>query len=472
MAYDLISTGSQPYGVPLSYTAQTSNGGNFTIAKGQLNKLRLRPQIINEHAESSREVQGTVTSGNIVGQIFKASHDNINGILLTLESAAGSPFDDFESYANSTALQAVWVEGTNPALLETVVVKTGDKSMDLPLDTNGDTWTRTISSADYTDYTFDFDFQQSSILVAEVSFFIGDGTNTKSLTLGLNQANLWTHFDINENAMIEDGGGTTNMAAITKIGFRCDIKSTTNNAYVDNMFTTPAPGSVEIKLWDFGDTKPVSTVDGLNDATQYIRLGDEGFNGGEISASIILELKGGRRLYSIRDFVAGVALEIPTNEVLTVNNYYAITLHYVDTNVNVHGPNTSFLIDYYTNGYAFTTPDEVSVITAVGQYSDLMFGIFSTQDCYINTIVKFFDATPGVDASEQLFVEDTDMNITNILVGDFRPLQSIEAEFNTRPTFLQKGGKFELYYNDDFTDSVTTGSLLMGYIFKPGTVNG
>jgi len=92
------------FGVPTGYSKQTANGDTWLLQKGQLNKLRLRPQIMNEHAESSRNIQGTVTSTNIVGQIFKASQDNINGINLTLESAAGADFDDFESYADDAAV--------------------------------------------------------------------------------------------------------------------------------------------------------------------------------------------------------------------------------------------------------------------------------------------------------------------------------------------------------------------------------
>ncbi|GAH28849.1 unnamed protein product, partial [marine sediment metagenome] len=49
------------------------------------------------------EIQGVVNASTIVGQIFQASQDNINGINLTLESAAGIAFDDFESYADSAA---------------------------------------------------------------------------------------------------------------------------------------------------------------------------------------------------------------------------------------------------------------------------------------------------------------------------------------------------------------------------------
>jgi len=79
----------QDFGVPKTFTKQTANGDNFLIQKGQLNKLRLRPQIVNEQMESSRNIHGVVSDGNILGQVFKASHDNINGIDITVESAAG-----------------------------------------------------------------------------------------------------------------------------------------------------------------------------------------------------------------------------------------------------------------------------------------------------------------------------------------------------------------------------------------------
>ena len=115
--------------VPPEYTKQTSNGGFRPIQKGQLNIIRVRPQVLNEQQESSRTIQSTIASGNIVGQVFKASQDNINGIALTLESAAGASIDDFESYADSAALQLVWVETTNVATLETTVVKSGSQSM-------------------------------------------------------------------------------------------------------------------------------------------------------------------------------------------------------------------------------------------------------------------------------------------------------------------------------------------------------
>jgi len=74
-------------GVPITYSKQSANSDSFLINKGNLNKLRLRPRILNEQVESSKTLQATVTATNIVGQIFKASQDNINGIHIAGESA-------------------------------------------------------------------------------------------------------------------------------------------------------------------------------------------------------------------------------------------------------------------------------------------------------------------------------------------------------------------------------------------------
>jgi hypothetical protein len=463
-----------------NYSKTSSNGNSFNVQQGQLNKYRVRPAILNEHAESSREIQGVVDATTIVGQVFKASQDNINGLLLTLESAAGTSVDDFESYANSAALQVEWVEtdAADPATLETTIVGAGNKAMALPMDaTVLDEWVNTISSVDWTNFTFDFQYQQTRPLsVSLMSFFIGDGTNTKSIDLNVVDINSWQHFQVNENAMsvqTEDATASPpNMAAITKIGFRLKDSSGGSTGYVDTIVATTEPGSVDLKLWDMGTTIPVAGVTSIDDGTQYTELGDRGLNGGSVVAAVNLPLIGGKRLYTIKNFVAGVALEIPSNTLLTVGNYYMITINYVDTNVSVFGPDTSFNINYYKNGYAFTVADEATAITAVGQYSDCMFGILSTQDVWINTIVKFYNATPGDDSSESTFIEDKNMVITDIAVGDAVAIQSVEAEFRERKFWCPKGAKFEVYHNDDLTDSVTKFTAIMGYLYVPQEVNG
>lgn len=202
-------------------------------------------------------------------------------------------------------------------------------------------------------------------------------------------------------------------------------------------------------------------------------LGDRGFNSGAVAASILVDLVGGKRLYDIPGFVAGTALEIPTNTLLTVGNFYAITIHYVDTDVSVYGPDETF-DDYYVNGYAFTAANTAAVIAQVGgaaSQNDLMFVIYSTQDAYVSLVLKSLDAAPGANALDYIYIEDANMSITDIVSGATRPPQIRELDF-TIPVFLEKGSKFEVYYNDDPSDSVSLMDLLIRYAYIPQAING
>jgi hypothetical protein len=484
---DIFTTKSN--GVPKTYTKLMKVGKRFIVSKGELNKLQVRPNILNEHAESSREVMGSVTSSNIVGQIFKASQDNINGLFLTLQSSPGGVLDNFESYATSAALQAVWVKGgTKEALLETGVVYEGSKSMALPGDILNDSWVDTIASTNYTDYTFSFEWRQNKEYnKLKYEFTLSDGVDTLSFPLVVSSQDTWVHFDVDINAMVDSG--TTNVAAITSVGFRVVDKEAAFFGYVDELVATPPPGSVNLKLWDCGSVLPVAdgaSFDLSTDATQITEIGDWGIDGAVVSERS-LELRGGKRVYHIDNFTVGTALEHPNNDVLTVGNYYAITVHHVDTNVDVFGPDTTFSTNYYTNGYAFSTPAEGTDITKIsgaaggGAYSDIMFAVFSTQKIYlVGYHLHFSDASggnvvTGRESSWFTFVEDENMIMTSIatLHGGHPVLDGVyEEDFSWRPIEMNKGGKFEVYYNDDLTDSVYEIELEYFYLHVPPIVNG
>jgi len=175
-------------------------------------------------------------------------------------------------------------------------------------------------------------------------------------------------------------------------------------------------------------------------------------------------------MYQLNDFVAGVALEIPTNELLNVDNYYAITIHYVDTDVSVYGPNEAW-DDYYENGYGFTAPDEATNITAMGSQKDIQFIIFSTQDVYINEISHFANALPNGESLVTIYVEDENMRRTNVLISGVQGLEAAIKQVD-RPYYMTKGSKFEEEYVDDFSDDVTKINLIMQYYFIPPTVHG
>ncbi len=465
---------TDPVYVPAEFTKLTSNTGASLIQKGNLNKIKFTPRVLNEHAESSREIQATVTSTNTVGQVFKASKNNISALMISLESAAGIALDNFESYANSGELQAVWVKsGTSEATLEESIVKTGDKAMSLPCGLLDGEWVDTITLTDYTDFTGSFDaYFTNTFAKVKVSVFIGDGINTKSLQLTQPDRDLWTKFEVSEAAMSEDSGGTTNVAAITKIGFRVDEKDLGSVCIIDNLAATPPPGDVKLKLWDMGTTKPVIGVTSIDDGAQYTQMG------AALAASYDLSLLGGFRVYHVHQFTAGINKSVPSNELLNIGHYYIFQIEYVDTDVNVYGPDTSFGTQYYNNGFAFTAPDESTAISATtapadSAYSDLMFGIFSAQDVYFTSVTWRFDAAPNGGSAIHVFLESTDMKITDVVVDhEVAPEQEFTTDISLRPMLLEDGGKLEFYYNDDHTDSVSKVIGEAKFLYEPPIVNG
>jgi len=459
------------YGVPIEYTKQTASGDTWLLQKGQLNKLRLRPQIMNEHAESSRNIQGVVASGNIVGQIFKASQDNINGINLTLESAAGADFDDFESYADDAALQAVWVTSDEDAELETTNVYEGTQSMKLTAHrNNGNTWKRTFVSTDFTGFTGEFwMYSNKEYKDVKMEVIIEDSSgNISYQSLVQPDKNQWYKYVMAVDTMIGDAT-PADLTDIIKIGYR--VKKEKRDGYVilDDLISVPGPGEVEVKLWDMGTSIPVSATTALDDGTQYTKLGDLGITGVQAS-SVSVQLLGGKRMYQLNHFVAGTSLEIPTNELLNVDNYYAITIHYVDTDVSVYGPNEAW-DDYYVNGYGFTAPDESTAITAMGSQKDIQFVIFSTQDVYMDEFSQFLDEAPNGESLETIYVEDNNMRRTDVLISGIKGLQVVVKEID-RPWFMGKGFKFEAEYSDDISDSVTSANIIIQYYFIPPIVHG
>ena len=200
---------STQFGIPTSFTKQTSSSVTKLIQKGQLNHYRQRPAILNEHVETARQAQSVVTSTNEVGQIFKASQDNINSITVSLESAQGQTFDDFESYADSAALQAAWIasDPTDLAKLELAIVPPsgGDQSMLIPADGNvGNEWAKSFSSVDFSDYIGEFDFYSNKEYKdVKMRVFVEDSIGNTNSTAIVNVAkNSWEHIEIDVNKNI------------------------------------------------------------------------------------------------------------------------------------------------------------------------------------------------------------------------------------------------------------------------------
>lgn len=460
-------------GVPCEYSKQTASGRTFLIQKGQPNNLRLRPQVLNEHAESSRVAQTVVTASSIAGQFFRASQDNINGAGLSVESAAGVVLDDFESYVNDAALQSVWVGTGDLADVETSVVYEGAQAMYMPMGAGslGDEWANTFATADMTGVTVQFQMRSNKEYKdTQMRFFVEDSLgNTNSRQIVQSNKEVWTKLVVSVDALTADGGTPADITDIVKVGYRVEKEKNDGFMIVDILLSVPPVGSFKVKLWDMGATLPVSGAMALTDGTQYEKLGDLGISGNQVS-ELEVELLGGKRFYHINDFIAGVAKEIPGNEILNVDNYYALTIHHVDTDITVYGPNHTW-VDYYNNGYGFTTPDEATNITALGSQRDLTFLIYSTQDSYITEMTSFFNAAPNGNSEITLYIEDLNMVRSDVLLAPVKAIQAATQTL-TLPFFIQQGGKFEVEYNDDITDSVSSSSLIFQYRFIPPAVHG
>ena len=216
-----------------------------------------------------------------------------------------------------------------------------------------------------------------------------------------------------------------------------------------------------------GPTIPEDGVNSIDEGTQYERIG------ASLASSFTLQLLGGKRLYHMHGFTCGNTKNNPANELINIDNYYILELKYIDTNVSVYGPDTSFAIDYYNSGFAFTVADEATAISAIGQYSDIMFSIFSTQTVYFAGVGWRFDGTPGNVADVSLFVEDAEMKITDIIVDhEEHPEPTFEFDVSARPPCAVDGSKLEMYYNDDGSDDVSEAHLEACFYYEPPIVNG
>ena len=97
--------------------------------------------------------------------------------------------------------------------------------------------------------------------------------------------------------------------------------------------------------------------------------------------------------------------------------------------------------------------------------------MFSTQDIYVTEVSTFADAAPNGHSQTTLYVEDSGMHRTDVLLTPVKAIQTATATL-ARPFFVDKGGKFEQEYNDDITDAVSVMNVIWQYRFVPPSVNG
>lgn len=460
----------QANGVPGSYTCITSNTSTVPLQRGNLNDISFFPRVLNEQQSNNQQVQASVTSTNIVGQILKPSADNISAIQFSAESAGAFVIDNFESYASNADLQTVWSSGgANLPELETNTALTGSKAMRLLSSANGEEFETTAFPSDYTGYTGKFSavfthaFSQLQMAVY-IRDILG---NSKSFILAQDGADILTDFSVLETAMVQDQPTDTDTTQVVAIGFRVLLKRVGGFMRVDDLSTAPPPGFLGIKLWDMGASIPDSGVDSIDSGTPFDKIG------GLPVDEYILPLEPGLRIYHLEGFTAGVDKSAPDNVPVNPDNYYILELKWVDTDVNVYGADTSRGVNYYQSGFAFTAPDESTPIASLGEFADIMFGVMSTQPVYMLDVGWAFDSEPNGGSSILVHLKDRTGSISGTVIDhEANPEREFSTDLTARPMLLEDGGHLAFGYNDDPLDSVGRVRGEVRFLHEPPDVNG
>lgn len=464
--------------IPKEYDKISCIGKRISLNQGR-NEARIRSVEVGEHVESSRLAQATVTSSNIVGQVTKLNTaDNIGQLDLTAEmDATETVLDNFQLYDDSAALRVEWVKTGLNADLEEAIVSPNDsstKSARFPLKILANEWVNTISSLDLENQQIQFDYIQTvSGLLGKFEFFIGDGTNTKSIEVSPAFAAVWDTLSVLESDMKDDEATTPDVTAITKIGFRVSDSSNNQFFYIDNLVYSQGTGSVILKLFDMGDTKPVSASTTIDSGTQYTTLGDLGIKG-STSSTVTLSLKPGKNIYKVEDFCAGAAREHPDNNLLTQGNYYIFTINYVDVDVIVWGPDEVNFneIDYYEDGFAFSAANEAATITALGEAKHISFIYTTAVTSYITALgVKFYDENGAETVSDiasevKAYLESREMEISAHPLISGNGMGTFSVDISSSPELMEPGSKIECYYNSAPGDSAKSLLILSEYRTK------
>jgi len=436
------------FSIPDTFTKMTMTSANSYVTKGDVTKVVFLPAVLNEQSEDNSVVVDTVTSTNMVGQIFKASEGTISALVLTLENSKSS-FKDVLTSVNVSD----YVSNTGNY---TPTFDTNYSGMKLDLGYENEEWTKTLTATNMKNTSLNI-----SLLVTEkynkahLDCFVEDSLGNKAyVVIRQTYTDILETFRINTDSFLVDNS-SIDLKNITKIGFKVGKEYHDVNkefAYISSVELIDKPRHLGIELYDFGTTKP--TTSSLSSATQYSSLGLTG------NKSLInLSLDTGKRFYVIEDLMVGIS----SQNYLTPGNYYGLVLKYIDSEVKVYGSDVAGTKSYI-NGYSFTCPDTATNINQLGN-SDLNFGIFSIKDVWIDKIEFRADSQPGNKASYYIYKESNGKIDDLVSVISNAPEQYKDFDLQDRPIFLAAGDKIELYYSDGVTDIVERVGLDIRYYY-------
>jgi len=448
----------------LSYASALVN-----LNKGGNNKISISPRVLIENQnDDPANVDDLDGSNTDIGQVFRLSGGitEIDRIHLTIDaivagSGSGSvvTVEDFESYADTAALQAVWVPKdipNTPNTLETVIIQEGINSMKMASQgakqkSNQDTFTKTFGTTeDWGGRTgIQFQWRQAAGWLIEIHLHDTAGGESKH-AITVSQPDTFELVKLDFANFVAVGSTPVDLTDVKKIEFFIKTSIATADFYVDLIQTyTDAGGggggtTVDLELRDFGTSDTPTTL-------------------GTLLQTVTIDLATGVKTY-----------EVPISETgMTPFNYYGIVLtNTTATSVKWRGRKTANL---YNSGFAFKSTDDTN-ISATGSGDDMHFLIFAKDRVTFNGLRLIGNASMG-EGKFNVFINDqmTGKTRTAVLLEE-NTLNRGEANYPTKEqtTVAVEMGKDEVVlidYNDDGTSLVTKVQATVYFTFIKRPLN-
>ncbi len=418
--------------------------------KGGVNIIRLKPVIVMENAVGEGAEIGTIpTGGNTdVGQVFKAQLPDLRSIGFRLGVLATTiRTEDFESYADTAALQAAWVPSdvsNSPNTLETVVVSEGAKSMAMEITKNKsdlDTVTFTFAAEDWSSVSdIAFQINQTNMNSEnQVRIRIGDGTGTKSSLVFIADINVFEQRVLNIDVFAEDGIGTTDLSAITTIEFEVVVGTQNGTVYIDDIQILTAPGEVDLEVRNVASAIPTTL--------------------GSVVATTTFNLVNSADFFYV----------VEVDATLVPGQHYSLNIRNLSFGTTVVDMIGS--LGEYTQGEFYSSNNDGTTLSFPG--GDAFFVTFFKTEGMISTIFVDFDDVPGDGRMDISIVNRTNNKIKRHLVHDFELVSSKEHEFlDIELEIVGPDDEVVMLLVDDATSLATEMVLSVDFRHKPVNVVG
>lgn len=189
-----------------------------SIQPNGLTKLQLFPHIPDQQQGNDEFVVMRIPGGSTekVGQIFKPAMDNLTNISFACGIRVETIHDDrFDTYIDSTALNAVWTPLNGTLTLETATYVSSSQSAKLTVSTTADAaYQKNITAYDMSSINYVRLCMYSSTTTPTVSIRVSDGINTsQSAEQAITAVNQWTFYEFDVTAFT----GNADLSNITQI---------------------------------------------------------------------------------------------------------------------------------------------------------------------------------------------------------------------------------------------------------------